>query len=539
MILYNQDAREKMLIGVDAIANTVKGTLGPGGRNVALYQKANIKGASYADAPAAGAHILITNDGDTAAQSIVLADPIQNMGAQILKNAADKTNAAAGDGTTTTILMAQVLLHYLNRLIIAGAAPLSLRRGMKKAAKQVVQHLEQMAVPVLKTEEIAAVASISCRDEELGHLIAEAFDKVGVEGVITLEDSGRFETTMEVQEGIVFDRGYIAADMCTDTKEMIAELHDPYILLCDTRFTDYQELLPFLLIAAEDERSCLIVSEGVEGSALGLINRNRREGDMQIVCVNAPEYGEGRQWRMEDIALQTGGVYFSKQFLLHVKDVSREMLGTAGHVKVTKNQTMIMDPGGDPEKISGRIRELRFLSRNTDYEFNRKRYKERLAKFVSGVAKIHVGGQTEPEIWERKMRMEDAVNAARAAIDEGIIPGGGIALLNIAPKIEEFAARLDGDEQAGAMAVCYALKAPAVQILENAGEDGKFLTEILLTKESGTGYNVDTNQMVVMMDEGIIDPVKVTRLAFETAVSAAAAIATAEAAVSGSDKAEK
>lgn len=528
-ILYSQEARNKMLMGIDTIANAVKGTLGPKGRNAALYQKANIRGAQYADAPMPGAHVLITNDGVTVAQSMVLADPVEDAGVRLLKNAADKTNEIVGDGTTTTIVLTQVLLHQLHQSIAAGADPLALRRGMKKAEEVVVQDLQEMAVPIQKEEEIAAVAAISCQDEELGKIIARAYAKVGLEGVITLEDSGRPVTTMEIQEGIVFDRGYIDDRMCTDKEQRAAELQNPYILLCDTKFTEYQQLLPFLIMAAEDDRSCLIISEGVEGSALGLIHRNRQEGDMQIVCVNAPEYGEGRKWRMEDLALQTGGVYISSQFMLDVKDVTREMVGTARYVKVTKKQTMILDPAGDPEKISSRIKELRYLAQHTDYDFNRQRYRERLAKFVSGVAKIDVGGVTEPEIWERKMRMEDGIHTCRAAMEEGVVSGGGIALLNVTPKVQTLAEQLEDDERAGAMAVFHALKVPARQILENAGANGRYLTERLFNRDEGIGYDIDTWQEIHMLEAGIMDPVKVTRMAFENAVSVAGTLATAEA----------
>lgn len=528
-ILYSQEARNKMLMGIDTIANAVKGTLGPKGRNAALYQKANIRDAQYADAPMPGAHVLITNDGVTAVQSVVLADPVEDAGVRLLKNAADKTNELVGDGTTTTIVLTQALLHQLNQSIAAGADPLALRRGMKKAEEVVVQGLQEMAVPIQKEEEIAAVAAISCQDKELGKIIARAYAKVGLEGVITLEDSGRPVTTMEIQEGIVFDRGYIDDRMCTDKEQRVAELQNPYILLCDTKFTEYQQLLPFLIMAAEDDRSCLIISEGVEGSALGLIHRNRQEGDMQIVCVNAPEYGEGRKWRMEDLALQTGGVYISSQFMLDVKDVTREMVGTARYVKVTKKQTMILDPAGDPEKISRRIKELRHLAQHTDYDFNRQRYRERLAKFVSGVAKIDVGGLTEPEIWERKMRMEDGILTCRAAMEEGVVSGGGIALLNVTPKVQTLAEQLENDERAGAMAVFHALKVPARQILENAGANGRYLTERLFNRDEGIGYDIDTWQEIHMLEAGIMDPVKVTRMVFENAVSVAGTLATAEA----------
>ena len=530
-IIYHTDAREQMMQGVDYLADAIKVTLGPKGRNAALDQKANLHGASYADDAAAGSHVLITNDGVTIAQSIVLKDPVQKIGADLIKDAANKTNDTAGDGTTTATVLTQVLLHRLNHLIAAGYDPLQLRRGMKGAADVVLEELRKHAVPIRNAESLAAVATISCQEEDMGQLIADAFSKVGMEGVITIEDSGRDQTSMTIQEGIVFDRGYIDPLMVTDNKTQTAELENPYILLCDTKFTDYRDLLDFLILCAEDERPALIICEGVEGSALGLINQNRREGDMVVVAVQAPEYGEGRTWRMQDLALQTGGVYICKDSFLQVRNVSREMLGSAARVKVTAHQTMITDPHGDPEQISNRIKELRFLANNTEYDFNKKRYRERLAKFVSGVAKIDVGGLTEPEIWERKMRMEDAVNTARAAIEEGIVPGGGIALLDICPTIRAYADTLKDEQRQGALAVAEALKAPAIQILNNAGVDGKYQAEHLLEQPTGIGYNVETMETVDMMAAGIVDPVKITRLAFETAVSVAGTIATAEAVV--------
>lgn len=525
-----------LMAGVDVLADSIKYTLGPEGRNVAMHQKAGLRGADYSDAPQPGAHILITNDGATIARSLVLKDPLKNMGVQLLKEAAAKTNDSAGDGTSTTALLTQVLLHEAFRAAAAGANPLSVRRGMKQAADIVLEELKKMAVPVKTSQDIAKAASISCQDEELGHMISEAFSSVGLEGVINVDESQRAETTLEIQEGIVFDRGYTDPVMCTDKEQQIAELQDPYILLCDNTFTDPQDLIPYLILAAEDGHPCLIISEGVKDKALGLIMQNRIEGDMDIVCVNAPEYGEGRRWRMEDLALQTGGVYITSELGFHIRKVTREMLGTAHYVKVTGKQTMITGPGGDPEKIQKRIQELRYLSEHTDYDFNRNRYKERLAKFVSGVAYIHVGGQTEPEIWERKMRVEDGVCTARASCEEGILPGGGVALLNIAPKIKAAGDTLTGDERFGFLAVYQALKTPARQILDNAGLDGAFITEKLLEKEPGTGYDINTERYINMVAAGIVDSAKVTRLAFENALSAAGTIATAAAGIAGKRK---
>ncbi len=538
-ITYDMDVRRKMLTGVDILADAVKGTLGPKGRNVAMHQKANVRGADYSDDTQSNAHVLITNDGATVTRSMVLKDPVENQGVQLLKEAATKTNETAGDGTTTAIVLAQALLQAVFRFVEGGANPLAVRRGMKKAACVVEQELKRAARHIDTEEDISSVAAISCQDEELGKMVGQALSLVGMEGVITVEESRRTETTMELQEGIVFDRGFISPLMSTDEIQQTAELYDPYILLCDSKFNNYQELLPVMIMAAEDERSCLIISEGVEGDALGLVLRNRLEGDMQVVCVNAPEYGEGRRWRMEDLALQTGGVYVTKEFYPDIKKITREMLGTAGYVKVTRNQTVITEPHGDAKAVKERISQLRHLVAHTDYEFNRNRYKERLAKFVSGVAHIYVGGHTEPEIWERKMRVEDAVNTARAACEEGIVPGGGIALLNIVPQVKKYADTLEEDERLGALAVYQALKAPAQQIFENGGINSKAMVETLLTQYPGVGYDMDAGKYVDMIEAGIVDPVKVTRLAFEHAVSVAGTVVTVEAGITGKKKTEE
>lgn len=530
-ITYNMDTRLGMMAGIDHLADSVKSTLGPKGRNTAMHQKANLRDADYSQSPQKGAHVLITNDGATIAESIVLKNTLENMGVKLIKEASANVNAAAGDGTTTTIVLVQALLHETLRFITAGANPELIRRGMKKAANLVVQKIEEMAVPVSHSEEITHIASISCQDEELGQFINQAFSAVGLESVITVEDSKRLETFLEIQKGIVFDRGYISSMMCTNKKQEIAELHDPYILLCDNTFTNPQDLLPFLIIAAEDERSCLIISEGVQAEALGLLMRNQMEGTLGVVCVNAPEYGEGRRWRMEDLALQTGGTYICKELSFHIRNITREMLGTAHYVKVTRNQTMITEPGGDPEKIQKRIQELRYLSEHTEYVFNRNRYRERLAKFVSGVAHIHIGGQTEPEIWEQKMRAEDAVHAVRASLEEGIVPGGGIALLNIVPAVRQFADTFSTEERLGVLAVCEAIKIPAKQILDNAGFNGSVLCNQLLENEPGFGCDINTGRPINMIASGIIDSAKVTKLAFQNAVSLASTISTVEASV--------
>lgn len=530
-ITHNEAVWRGMLAGIDKLADTIKVTIGPKGRNVAMHQKANLRDAEYSDRAQAGAHVLITNDGVTIAKSIVLADPVENMGAQLLKEAAMKTNDAAGDGTTTAIILTQDILHEAFRNITAGAHPLLIRNGIKKAAETALRELAACAKSITTKEELSKVAAISCQDEQLGSMIGEALYTVELEGVITIDDSKRFETTLDIQEGIVFDQGFLSPFMATDEQQTVAELYNPYILICDTKFENPHDLLPALIAAAEDERSCLIISDGVEGEAMGLILKNKREGDMDIVCVTAPLYGEGRRWRMEDLAIQTGGTFVTKDLGIEIREVTREMLGTAAYVKVTKERTVITGAAGDPGAIEKKIQEIKHLIEHTDYEFNRERYKERLAHFVSGVAKIDVGGRSEPEIWDRKMRVEDAVNAARAAYEEGVVPGGGIALLNLVPRLKELADELDGDERTGVLAVISAVKAPVRQIAVNAGLDGSAIVERLLGEASGTGYDVVRDQFVDMLDAGVFDPVKVTRLALECALSVSSALLTTAASI--------
>lgn len=527
-IAFNQRFRQRMLTGIDKMADAVKATLGPKGRNVAMHQKANLRGSEYSDRARKDAKVLITNDGSTIAQGIVLPDPIENMGAQLLKEAALKANADAGDGTTTAIVLTQCVLHEAMHAIAAGADPLAIRRGIAKAADAVEKALFTQAVPVRARDAISRVAAVSCQDELLGTMVGEALSQVGLEGVIHVEDSQKVETTLEILEGIVFDRGFAAPFMATNVDTMTAELDNPYILLCDTKFDNSEDLLPALILAAEDERPILILSEGVEGEAMGLIQVNKTQGDMDIVCVQAPLYGEGRRWRMEDMALQTGGMYITKELGLHIRDVTRAMLGTAQKVVVTQNRTTIIGPGGDPVLVEKRIQELRYFAKNTDYEFNAERHRERLAAFVSGVATIYVGGKTETELWERKMRIEDAVHAAQAAYEEGVVPGGGVALLNTIPALKAMADSMENEERIGVHAVMRAMEAPVRQIAENAGLDGSMVAAKLKLAQPGIGYNAESESYVDMVEAGITDPVKVTRSAMKAAMSVAATILTAE-----------
>ena len=528
---YGGAARGVLLEGINELADAVASTLGPKGRNVAMHQKANVYGADYGERAGRGAHVLITNDGVTIAKEISFADPVKNMGAQLMKEAAVKANDEAGDGTTTAIVLAQAILSGAFRNIAAGADPLALRRGIVKAGKRAMSELAAQAVPVKTQEDIAHVATISCQDEQLGAMVGEAIYRVGLEGVVNVDDSQRMETELTVDEGIVFDRGLISPHMANDTRSGEAVLEDPYILITDKKFENAQDVIPALICAAEDGRDILIICDGLEGDALALVMRNKLEGDMNVVAVKAPAYGEGRRWRLDDIAVQTGGMFVSEEMGLSIRDVTREMLGSADRVKVTGKRTIISGGHGDPEAVERRVSELRYRAENTDYDFNRKRHAERLASFVSGVATIAVGGITEAEQWERKMRVEDAVNASRAAFEEGVVAGGGTALLAVVPALEELASSLEGDERTGVAVAIAACKAPVERIAKNAGANGSVVVEKLSQMPQGHGYNAATGAYVNMFDTGIIDPVRVTRSAFEAAFSVAETLLVTEATV--------
>lgn len=534
-ILYGEDIRKGMLAGVDKVADAVKATLGPKGRDVALYQKANVRGAKYSDSPSPGSPVLITNDGVTIAESIVLADKAENMGAQLLKEAASQTNADVGDGTTTAAVLAQSLLHEVFKNVEAGAEPLALRRGIKKAESVAIQALQEQARPITTAEEIAQVASISCQDEALGEMIGEALFTVGLDGVIAVDESSKHETQLVIEEGIVLDKGFLSPHMATNEQRSVAELYHPYILICDTKFTNPQDLLPALIIAAEDNCSCLVISEGVEGEAMSLVLTNKAQGDLDVVCISAPLYGEGRRWRMEDLAVQTGAVFVTSELGMNIREVTREMLGSADQVKVSHKQTIISGAAGDPGAVEDKINEIRYLIEHTDYEFNQERYKERLAAFVSGVAKINVGGMTEAELWERKMRVEDAVKAARAALEAGVVAGGGIALCNVVPKLQAFALTLEGDEKTGALAVAKSLSSPLNQIALNSGLESGILPEKLRDQAPGTGFDARHNRIVDMYEEGIMDSLKVTQRVLECVFSMSATMLVTEAGVMRKD----
>lgn len=535
-IVYSEEFRRKMLSGINQLADTIKITLGPNGRNVVMYQKAELQGAEYSDRAMAGAKAMVINDGVTIAKGIVLEDPVENMGARLMREVSSKTNDLVGDGTTTATVLTQAILNKSLTNLAAGAHPLLMNKGITGAAKVAVEALAEAAVPVSTQEEISRVAAISCQDEKIGAIVGKALHSVGLEGVVEVEDSGRHETSVEILEGIVFERGFLSPLMATDKDQTIAELDNPYILLYDGKFTAAQELLPALILVAEEDRPCLIISEGVEDEAMGLILQNKLHGDLDVVCVLPPLYGDGRKWRMEDLAVQTGATLISKDIGLDIRDVTRDMLGSAKRVRVTKNQTVITDPMGDPETVEKRIRELRYMVEHTDYEFNQKRYQERLAKFVSGVAKIKVGGRTELEITEKKFRVEDAIHAARAAYEEGVVAGGGIALLNTVASVRDYTDTLEGDQRTGALILLKALEAPVRQIAQNSGLDGSVVVGKLMDSAPGTGYDAESGNYVNMLQAGILDPVKVTRLALENAVSVASTLLTSEVCVVDSDK---
>jgi len=528
-IVFGEDIRQRMMSGIDKLADAVKATLGPKGRNATMHQKAGLRGADYSDTAMADAKVLVTNDGVTIARAFVLEDPVENMGVELMKSVAIKTNDTAGDGTTTATILAQAILQEGFKNVAAGANPIQLQKGILKAADCAVDALHRNATAVSTKEDVANVAAISCEDRELGDMVGEALDRVGMEGVIKVDETGKYVTTLDIQEGIVFERGFISPYMCTDKNQTICELKDAYILMTDKEVTNPQDLVPALMLAAEDGKSFLLICNGLEAEALTLINNPLHELELDMCAIVAPNYGEGREWRMEDLAVQTGGTYISDKFGLDIRKVTREQLGTAADIRITKMQTVITGAGGDPEAVEKRTQELRYLVENTDYEFNKQRYEERLAKFVSGVAVIDVGGQTQTELWERKMRIEDAVNAARASLEEGIVAGGGIAYLDVLDTVSAFADTLDGDERTGAKVLLEALKAPARQIALNAGLDGPAVLAHLAEQPKGTGYDVDTDTYVDMVKSGIIDPVKVSRLALESAASVASTLLTTEA----------
>lgn len=512
---FSEDARQAMLRGVDKLANAVKVTIGPKGRNVVLDKE-------YV-AP------LITNDGVTIAKEIELEDPYENMGAKLVQEVANKTNEIAGDGTTTATVLAQAMIQEGLKNVTSGANPVGLREGIDKAVRVAVQALHDISQKVENKNEIAQVGAISAADEEIGKYISEAMDKVGNDGVITIEESNGLDTELEVVEGMQFDRGYQSPYMVTDSDKMIAELERPYILVTDKKISSFQDILPLLEQVVQSSRPILIVADEVEGDALTNIVLNRMRGTFTAVAVKAPGFGDRRKAMLEDLAILTGATVITDDLGLELKDASIDMLGSANKVEVTKDNTTVVDGDGDDNSIDARVSQIKAQIDETDSDFDREKLQERLAKLAGGVAVIKVGAASETELKERKLRIEDALNSTRAAVEEGIVAGGGTALVNIYNKVEEIEA--EGDVATGVNIVLKALSAPVRQIAENAGLEGSVIVERLKHADAGVGFNAATNEWVNMFEEGIVDPTKVTRSALQHAASVAAMFLTTEAVV--------
>ncbi|HDF7260688.1 TPA: chaperonin GroEL [Staphylococcus aureus] len=512
---FSEDARQAMLRGVDQLANAVKVTIGPKGRNVVLDKEFT--------AP------LITNDGVTIAKEIELEDPYENMGAKLVQEVANKTNEIAGDGTTTATVLAQSMIQEGLKNVTSGANPVGLRQGIDKAVKVAVEALHENSQKVENKNEIAQVGAISAADEEIGRYISEAMEKVGNDGVITIEESNGLNTELEVVEGMQFDRGYQSPYMVTDSDKMVAELERPYILVTDKKISSFQDILPLLEQVVQSNRPILIVADEVEGDALTNIVLNRMRGTFTAVAVKAPGFGDRRKAMLEDLAILTGAQVITDDLGLDLKDASIDMLGTASKVEVTKDNTTVVDGDGDENSIDARVSQLKSQIEETESDFDREKLQERLAKLAGGVAVIKVGAASETELKERKLRIEDALNSTRAAVEEGIVAGGGTALVNVYQKVSEIEA--EGDIETGVNIVLKALTAPVRQIAENAGLEGSVIVERLKNAEPGVGFNAATNEWVNMLEAGIVDPTKVTRSALQHAASVAAMFLTTEAVV--------
>ena len=514
-IVYGEDARKALLSGIDQLANTVKVTMGPKGRNVVLGKKYG--------AP------LITNDGVTIAKDIELEDAFENMGAQLVREVATKTNDVAGDGTTTATLLAQAIVHEGLKNVSAGANPMVMRKGMEKAVKTAVDTIKANSEAVKGSDDIARVGTVSSGDETIGKLIAEAMEKVSTSGVITIEESKTAETGLEVVEGMQFDRGYISPYMVTDTEKMEAVIDDPYILITDKKISSIQEILPILEQIVKGGQKLFIIAEDVEGDALSTLLVNRLRGSFNCVCVKAPGFGDRRKEMLKDIAVLTGGTYVSSELNMSLPDVQLADLGRARQVKVTKDNTVIVDGAGDANEIKARVAEIKNTLAITTSDYDKEKLQERLAKLSGGVAVIKVGAQAEVAMKEQKLRVEDALNATRAAVEEGIVAGGGTAYVNAIPAVEKLVAKLSGDEKTGAAIIVKALQAPIRQIAENAGVDGSIVFEkIRSSRKLGYGYNAYTETYCDMIPSGIVDPTKVTRTALENAASIASCVLTTE-----------
>ena len=514
-IKFSSDARSAMVRGVDILADTVKVTLGPKGRNVVLEK-------SFGSP-------LITNDGVTIAKEIELEDHFENMGAKLVSEVASKTNDIAGDGTTTATVLTQAIVREGIKNVTAGANPIGIRRGIETAVAAAVEALKNNAIPVANKEAIAQVAAVSSRSEKVGEYISEAMEKVGKDGVITIEESRGMETELEVVEGMQFDRGYLSQYMVTDSEKMVADLENPYILITDKKISNIQEILPLLESILQSNRPLLIIADDVDGEALPTLVLNKIRGTFNVVAVKAPGFGDRRKAMLEDIAILTGGTVITEDLGLELKDATIEALGQAARVTVDKDSTVIVEGAGNPEAISHRVAVIKSQIETTTSEFDREKLQERLAKLSGGVAVIKVGAATETELKEMKLRIEDALNATRAAVEEGIVAGGGTALVNVVPAVADL--ELTGDEATGRNIVLRALEEPVRQIAHNAGFEGSIIIDRLKNAEVGTGFNAATGEWVNMIDQGIIDPVKVSRSALQNAASVASLILTTEAVV--------
>ncbi len=515
MIVYGEDARRKLQSGIDQLADTVKVTLGPKGRNVVLGKKYG--------AP------LITNDGVTIAKEVELEDAFENMGAQLIREVATKTNDVAGDGTTTATVLAQAITREGLKNLSAGANPIVMRKGIEKAVAAAVEAIKANSVPVNGSEDIARVGTVSSGDPAIGQLIAEAMEKVGTEGVITIEESKTAETGLEVVEGMQFDRGYISPYMVTDTDKMEAVIDDAYILITDKKISSIQEILPILEPIVKASKKLIIIAEDVEGDALATLLMNRLRGNFNVVCVKAPGFGDRRKEMLQDIAVLTGGTVISSVLNMELTETQLSDLGRARQIVVTKDNTTIVDGFGAPQAIAARAHEIRSAIATTTSDYDREKLQERLAKLAGGVAVIKVGAQTEVAMKEQKLRVEDALNATRAAVEEGIVAGGGTAQVNAIAAVEKLIKTLQGDEKTGAKIIATALQAPIRQIAENAGVDGSVVYEkIRSAKKIGWGYNAYSEEFVDMIQSGIVDPTKVTRSSLENAASIASCVLTTE-----------
>ena len=514
-IKFSSDARSAMVRGVDILADTVKVTLGPKGRNVVLEK-------SFGSP-------LITNDGVTIAKEIELEDHFENMGAKLVSEVASKTNDIAGDGTTTATVLTQAIVREGIKNVTAGANPIGIRRGIETAVAAAVEALKNNAIPVANKEAIAQVAAVSSRSEKVGEYISEAMEKVGKDGVITIEESRGMETELEVVEGMQFDRGYLSQYMVTDSEKMVADLENSYILITDKKISNIQEILPLLESILQSNRPLLIIADDVDGEALPTLVLNKIRGTFNVVAVKAPGFGDRRKAMLEDIAILTGGTVITEDLGLELKDATIEALGQAARVTVDKDSTVIVEGAGNPEAISHRVVVIKSQIETTTSEFDREKLQERLAKLSGGVAVIKVGAATETELKEMKLRIEDALNATRAAVEEGIVAGGGTALVNVIPAVADL--ELTGDEATGRNIVLRALEEPVRQIAHNAGFEGSIVIDRLKNAELGTGFNAATGEWVNMIEEGIIDPVKVSRSALQNAASVASLILTTEAVV--------